>query len=387
MCSRSPWHMSEWPIGALPPIVAARVQSAEVIVRARRGAALPSGRVAGTQVKAWPLVGGGQLVVERAVLENGRPAPVLEVVKASGRDRLDVARLVTQDKLGQVMWRVQVDREGRVFATQANPVNPDTGRREWFHFADSLGQDVSPYVHAAVARLVARLLDIPVAAPQVRPEARCLDCAAFRRLPGPDLEVGDAEGRVPSLSTIRKRDEGPWQAEAFWCSARQEVPPDVVRLVAQHNELARRGYPDPVLPLDAAGETCALFLPKGAGRKGGIPAWEIPAGYADEPEVREEGGARVLRVRGAQWAIELPVVAPGARAARVHLERREPSAEEVRQRKLDGLRRRSYEAYLAAQGVLDGSVRREVLEGRAQPQSGLEVLAQRHRKAIMEVLG
>lgn len=363
MCSRSPYHMAEWPMGALPPIVAMRVHNAEVIVKARPGTVLPSGRVTGSQTKSWPLAGGGQLVIERAVLENGQPAPVLEAVRVSGRDRLDVARLVAQDKLGQVFWRVQVDREGRVFATQANPVNPETGKREWFHFADSLNQDVSPYVHAAVARLVARLLDIPVAAPPPRPEARCLDCAAFRRLPGPDQVLGDAEGRVPSLSTIRRRDEGPWQAEAFWCSARQEVPPDVARLVERHNKLARRGYPDPVLPLDGAGEGCELFLPRGTGRRGGIPAWEIPAGYADEPVVEEKEGARVLRVRGAQWAIELPVVKPGARAARVHLGRREPTAEEAHQRRLDGLRRRSYEAYLAALGVQDGSVRREVLGG------------------------
>lgn len=296
MCSRSPYHMAEWPMGALPPIISMKVVSAHI--------GIPSDGVP-TKTLSWDIPDGERLSITRLV--GVSPA---DVVKRFIRP-MTVGSLVTRDTLGEVSWRLSASRAG-VFATQVNPVNPETGKREWYHFLDSMNQDVTPYVHAAVARLGARLLGVEVRRPPVNPDAQCLTCKGFRRLPGPDQVLGDAGGRVPSVSTIRMRDEGPWQAEAYWCLVRRETPPDVVSLIERYNEVARHGYPDPVLPLHQAGGACEFYLPKNAGRRGGIPLWEIPAGYADEPYMEQSDGMRTLRVRGAQWEVSLSLKWSGA---------------------------------------------------------------------------
>ena len=265
MCRRSP--LAECPIGALPPIIEMRVIGGEIV----------SAKV--SQRMSWETENG------KLVLVPGKPLGRLGFVR-------------TVDPLGETVWEVR-ESGGFVYATQR------AAGKDWVHFLDSLSQDVSPYVHAAVARLVAELAGIQVRRPKISDDACCVSCKAFRQLPGPDVELGDYTSWFPSLSTTSQREEGPWQAERYWCSAIQETPGDIVYLVNQCNELAKRGQVDPVLPLTRAGENCPLFLSKKTGRHGGIPSWEIHAGYAAEPDIIHKNTTHTLRVRGAQWEVVL----------------------------------------------------------------------------------
>lgn len=266
-------------MGALPPIMEMRVTGGELTSRKT------------LRTRAWKTRGG-------------------ELVLRPGLPRGGLGWIRTMDPGGEARWEIR-EANGLVFATQRNPRRED-GKREWIHFLDSLNMDVSPYVHAAVARLSAVLAGIDVREPEVDDGASCLACKAFRVLPGPDVKLGDVESRVPSISTYLQKDEGPWQVEQYWCSALQDHPPDIKRMIPEYNRLARRGHPNPVLPLSRAGEDCPVFLSKKAGQLGGKPAWEIPAGYAMEPVVERGGTTNTLRVRGAQWELVLQLEGKGA---------------------------------------------------------------------------
>lgn len=275
MCGRAPRdnHL----MGTCLPVVSMRVTSGELY--------LPGSG----EVREYRLEDGGILSVKAP---TGLYLP---------DKRISAGYLVTEDHEGIATWRIDVSKNG-VYASQ------QAKGKDWVHFLDSLGRDVSPYVHAAVARAAAVILKIPVSTPRPMEGACCTECHAFRILPGSDIVYGDRNAWVYSLSTTRLREEGLWQKEKYFCMAYYRIPEDIERLVYAANREVTRGGPQPVLHLEYAGEDCTHFLPRGTGRRGGMPAWEVPASYAGEVLVTEDGNVRTLRVRGGQWCVEVPLL-------------------------------------------------------------------------------
>lgn len=278
MCGRAPRdnHL----MGVEPPVTAMVVVAADL-------------RLPGAPVRTWQLAKGGELVIGVALVEF--------------RNRTTVGYITTVDHIGEIRWRIEAGPMG-IYATQS--VMPG---QEWSHFLDPLGRDVSPYVHAAVARVAAELLRLdpgrPLGNSRFSGVSQCVACHAFRILPQGDQVLGDAEGWVRTPSTGDLRDKGLWQAERYYCMARHETPEDIERLVTKANAEYTRGWSVPVLPLHYAGEECPYFLPKGAGRRGGFPAWEVPGGQipSDNVDIVDRDGVRTLRVRAGFWQVEVPV--------------------------------------------------------------------------------
>lgn len=278
MCGRAPKdnHL----MGIEPPVTVMTVVSANLKVP---GASL---------VRRWPLEKGGELVLGVAPLVSSQ--------------KVTVGYITTADHMGEITWRIDASSQG-VYASQI------ARGQEWSHFLDPLGRDVSPYVHAAVARVAAELLRLnpgrPLGETHFYNTSTCPGCHAFRVLPSGDQVLGDAEAWVRTPSTGDLRERGLWQAEKYYCSVLGETPDDIVRLVERANEAYIRGLSTPVLPLHYAGEGCPYFLPQGTGRKGGLPAWEVPAAQVpkDNIDIIDRDGVRTLRVDAGFWRVELPI--------------------------------------------------------------------------------
>jgi len=314
MCSRSPHSMSEWPMGALPPIVSMRVTGGTFTSPFGPGFRF-RGRDADLEIvsvrQALMKLEQGAISVPVFVVRKGDGSEVQArlghvLLYAAPLKPVTVGTLRIVDPETETIWRVSAGARG-MFATQATPDPDRPGTTSWFHFLDSFNQDVTPYVHTAVASVAAGLIGFPVSSLKAPLDnrAQCITCKAFRRLRGTDQILGDAEAQYASRSTSVQRTEGPWAEDAFWCSARQEVPPDVARLVREHNALARRGYHDPVLPLDRAGEDCTSYLHQNTGRKkrNSLPPWDVPAAVVGSPVIRSTGGRTVITSLGAQWEV------------------------------------------------------------------------------------
>lgn len=307
MCARSPHSMSEWPMGALPPVKVLRVtrlqlfapfspgfrfQGAESEVEVVGLSSLRVGRHAvprfvcrvGTRMVAAHL---GHLL--RYVNRNLRLAQLTLLARPFSCQQRDPNGFDDRP----VHFRVDV-KGGRLVASQAVESSG-----QFNHFLDGLRWDVTPYVHAAVARLVGHLFGL-TPAPLTDDRSACSACAAFRTLRGADYELGDAVAQYPSRNTATQRLEGPWTHDQYLCACTWETPPDVFRLVDAANALARRGYPTPVLRLDQAGEGCPNFVPRDA------KPWDTHAAAVDAPqELTARDGKRVLSVSAPSWDIQL----------------------------------------------------------------------------------